>query len=77
MIGDLRFGVFDVLLGFNLILECFVMPVVSLVAILDADKDGFLRSERSLFQTIGRAARNIECKAILYADNITKSMKKA
>ncbi|NCO46691.1 MAG: excinuclease ABC subunit B, partial [Vibrio sp.] len=68
---------FDVLVGINLLREGLDMPEVSLVAILDADKEGFLRSERSLIQTIGRAARNIEGKAILYADRITNSMKKA
>ncbi len=77
IIRDLRLGEFDVLVGINLLREGLDMPEVSLVAILDADKEGFLRSERSLIQTIGRAARNIEGKAILYADNITKSMKKA
>ncbi len=77
IIRDLRLGVFDVLIGINLLREGLDMPEVSLVAILDADKEGFLRSERSLIQTIGRAARNIEGKAILYADKITKSMKKA
>ncbi|MBR9788698.1 MAG: excinuclease ABC subunit UvrB [Vibrionaceae bacterium] len=77
IIRDLRLGVFDVLVGINLLREGLDMPEVSLVAILDADKEGFLRSERSLIQTIGRAARNIEGKAILYADSITKSMKKA
>ncbi|MCE7595190.1 excinuclease ABC subunit UvrB [Vibrio fluvialis] len=77
IIRDLRLGVFDVLVGINLLREGLDMPEVSLVAILDADKEGFLRSERSLIQTIGRAARNLQGKAILYADNITKSMKKA
>ncbi|EMP4391510.1 excinuclease ABC subunit UvrB [Vibrio fluvialis] len=77
IIRDLRLGVFDVLVGINLLREGLDMPEVSLVAILDADKEGFLRSERSLIQTIGRAARNLKGKAILYADNITKSMKKA
>ncbi|TOA97227.1 excinuclease ABC subunit B [Vibrio parahaemolyticus] len=77
IIRDLRLGEFDVLVGINLLREGLDMPEVSLVAILDADKEGFLRSERSLIQTIGRAARNIEGKAILYADSITKSMKKA
>lgn len=76
IIRDLRLGEFDVLVGINLLREGLDMPEVSLVAILDADKEGFLRSERSLIQTIGRAARNIEGKAILYADSITKSMKK-
>ncbi|WP_045496323.1 excinuclease ABC subunit UvrB [Vibrio hyugaensis] len=77
IIRDLRLGEFDVLVGINLLREGLDMPEVSLVAILDADKEGFLRSERSLIQTIGRAARNIEGRAILYADSITKSMKKA
>ena len=77
IIRDLRLGEFDVLVGINLLREGLDMPEVSLVAILDADKEGFLRSERSLIQTIGRAARNTEGKAILYADSITKSMKKA
>ncbi|MFN1649525.1 excinuclease ABC subunit UvrB [Vibrio rotiferianus] len=77
IIRDLRLGEFDVLVGINLLREGLDMPEVSLVAILDADKEGFLRSERSLIQTIGRAARNLEGKAILYADSITKSMKKA
>ena len=73
---DLRKGVFDVLIGVNLLREGLDLPEVSLVAILDADKEGFLRSHRSLTQTIGRAARNIEGKAIMYADVITKSMRK-
>jgi len=77
IIRDLRLGVFDVLVGINLLREGLDMPEVSLVAILDADKEGFLRSERSLIQTIGRAARHINGKAILYADKITNSMKKA
>ncbi|ADV87046.1 excinuclease ABC subunit B [Vibrio vulnificus] len=77
IIRDLRLGEFDVLVGINLLREGLDMPEVSLVAILDADKEGFLRSERSLIQTIGRAARNLHGKAILYADSITKSMKKA
>lgn len=77
IIRDLRLGVFDVLVGINLLREGLDMPEVSLVAILDADKEGFLRSERSLIQTIGRAARNLEGKAILYANRITKSMDKA
>ncbi len=77
IIRDLRLGVFDVLVGINLLREGLDIPEVSLVAILDADKEGFLRSERSLIQTMGRAARNINGKAILYADRITKSMKKA
>ncbi len=77
IIRDLRLGEFDVLVGINLLREGLDMPEVSLVAILDADKEGFLRSERSLIQTIGRAARNLEGKAILYGDSVTKSMKKA
>ncbi|WP_299011836.1 excinuclease ABC subunit UvrB [uncultured Shewanella sp.] len=77
IIRDLRLGVFDVLIGINLLREGLDMPEVSLVCILDADKEGFLRSERSLIQTIGRAARNINGKVILYADKITQSMKKA
>ncbi|WP_163935756.1 excinuclease ABC subunit UvrB [Paraferrimonas sp. SM1919] len=77
IIRDLRLGEFDVLVGINLLREGLDIPEVSLVAILDADKEGFLRSERSLIQTIGRAARNLEGKAILYADKITKSMKVA
>ena len=77
IIRDLRLGVFDVLVGINLLREGLDLPEVSLVAILDADKEGFLRSERSLIQTIGRAARHINGKAILYADRMTESMKKA
>lgn len=77
IIRDLRLGVFDVLVGINLLREGLDMPEVSLVAILDADKEGFLRSEGSLIQTIGRAARNVEGKAILYADKITGSMQRA
>ncbi|MGB5257064.1 MAG: excinuclease ABC subunit UvrB, partial [Woeseiaceae bacterium] len=77
IIRDLRLGEFDVLVGINLLREGLDMPEVSLVAILDADKEGFLRSDRSLIQTIGRAARNIHGKAILYADNITGSMQRA
>ncbi|GIU32847.1 UvrABC system protein B [Shewanella colwelliana] len=77
IIRDLRLGVFDVLVGINLLREGLDMPEVSLVCILDADKEGFLRSERSLIQTIGRAARNLNGKVILYADKITKSMEKA
>ena len=77
IIRDLRLGEFDVLVGINLLREGLDIPEVSLVAILDADKEGFLRSERSLIQTIGRAARNLHGKAILYADRITDSMKKA
>lgn len=77
ILRDLRLGVFDVLIGINLLREGLDIPEVSLVAILDADKEGFLRSERSLIQTIGRAARNVNGTAILYADKITDSMKKA
>ncbi|HHR6142780.1 TPA: excinuclease ABC subunit UvrB [Providencia alcalifaciens] len=77
IIRDLRLGEFDVLVGINLLREGLDMPEVSLVAILDADKEGFLRSERSLIQTIGRAARNLNGKAILYGDRITNSMGKA
>lgn len=77
IIRDLRLGTFDVLVGINLLREGLDMPEVSLVAILDADKEGFLRSERSLIQTIGRAARNLNGRAILYADNITGSMQRA
>jgi len=77
ILRDLRLGVFDVLVGINLLREGLDIPEVSLVAILDADKEGFLRSERSLIQTIGRAARNVKGKAILYADRITDSMKRA
>jgi excinuclease ABC subunit B len=77
IIRDLRLGEFDVLVGINLLREGLDIPEVSLVAILDADKEGFLRSDRSLIQTIGRAARNLNGKAILYADEITGSMKRA
>ncbi|MDE2416514.1 MAG: excinuclease ABC subunit UvrB [Burkholderiales bacterium] len=77
ILRDLRLGTFDVLVGINLLREGLDIPEVSLVAILDADKEGFLRSERSLIQTIGRAARNLEGKAILYADRITDSMERA
>ena len=77
ILRDLRLGTFDVLVGINLLREGLDIPEVSLVAILDADKEGFLRSERSLIQTIGRAARNLEGKAILYADKITDSMERA
>jgi excinuclease ABC subunit B len=77
ILQDLREGTFDVLIGVNLLREGLDLPEVSLVAILDADKEGFLRAERSLIQTIGRAARHIEGKAILYADNLTDSMAKA
>jgi excinuclease ABC subunit B len=77
ILRDLRIGTFDVLVGINLLREGLDLPEVSLVAILDADKEGFLRSERSLIQTIGRAARNLNGVAILYADNMTDSMKRA
>ncbi len=77
ILRDLRLGAFDVLVGINLLREGLDIPEVSLVAILDADKEGFLRAERSLIQTIGRAARNVNGRAILYADRITESMKKA
>tara|TARA_B100001057_G_scaffold498417_1_gene605341 strand:+ start:433 stop:2475 length:2043 start_codon:yes stop_codon:yes gene_type:complete len=77
IIRDLRMGVFDVLVGINLLREGLDMPEVSLVAIFDADKEGFLRSDRSLIQTMGRAARNINGKAILYADKVTGSMRRA
>ncbi|MDU3153153.1 MAG: helicase-related protein, partial [Anaerococcus hydrogenalis] len=77
IIRDLRLGKFDVLVGINLLREGLDLPEVSLIAILDADKEGFLRSETSLIQTIGRAARNSEGHVIMYADKITKSMKKA
>jgi excinuclease ABC subunit B len=77
IIRDLRLGVFDVLVGINLLREGLDIPEVSLVAILDADKEGFLRSERSLIQTIGRAARNAKGLAILYGDKITRSMQAA
>jgi len=77
IIRDLRLGNFDVLIGVNLLREGLDLPEVSLVAILDADKEGFLRSERSLIQTSGRAARNVNGEVFLYADSITGSMKKA
>ena len=77
IIRDLRMGVFDVLVGINLLREGLDIPEVSLVAILDADKEGFLRAERSLIQTIGRAARNANGKVIMYADSVTRSMEKA
>ncbi|MDR2852807.1 MAG: excinuclease ABC subunit UvrB [Burkholderiaceae bacterium] len=77
ILRDLRLGAFDVLVGINLLREGLDIPEVSLVAILDADKEGFLRAERSLIQTIGRAARNLHGKAILYADRMTESMRKA
>src|SRR5207249_6924730 len=77
IIRDLRLGAFDVLVGINLLREGLDIPEVSLVAILDADKEGFLRSERSLIQTTGRAARNLNGMAILYGDKVTDSMKAA
>jgi excinuclease ABC subunit B len=77
ILRDLRLGAFDVLVGINLLREGLDIPEVSLVAILDADKEGFLRSERSLIQTIGRAARNLHGRAILYADKVTDSMERA
>jgi excinuclease ABC subunit B len=77
ILRDLRLGTFDVLVGINLLREGLDIPEVSLVAILDADKEGFLRSERSLIQTIGRAARNLNGRAILYADQMTESMQRA
>jgi excinuclease ABC subunit B len=77
IIRDLRLGEFDVLVGINLLREGLDMPEVSLVAILDADKEGFLRSQQSLIQTMGRAARNLQGRAILYADKITGSMQRA
>ncbi len=77
ILRDLRLGVFDVLVGINLLREGLDLPEVSLVAILDADKEGYLRSERSLIQTIGRAARNVEGKVIMYADRVTDSMNRA
>lgn len=76
IMNDLRAGVYDVLVGVNLLREGLDLPEVSLVAILDADKEGFLRSHRSLTQTAGRAARNVNGKVIMYADNITDSMQK-
>jgi excinuclease ABC subunit B len=77
ILRDLRLGVFDVLVGINLLREGLDLPEVSLVAILDADKEGFLRSETSLIQTIGRAARNVSGKVIMYADAVTGSMERA
>jgi excinuclease ABC subunit B len=77
ILRDLRIGTFDVVVGINLLREGLDLPEVSLVAVLDADKEGFLRSERSLIQTIGRAARNLNGVALLYADRITESMEKA
>ena len=76
IIRDLRLGKFDVIVGINLLREGLDVPEVSLVAILDGDKEGFLRSHRSLIQTIGRAARNVNGKVIIYADTITDSIKK-
>jgi excinuclease ABC subunit B len=76
ILGDLRLGKFDVLIGVNLLREGLDLPEVSLVAILDADKEGFLRSERSLVQTVGRAARNVNGRVIMYADKMTESMRK-
>src|SRR5699024_7618695 len=77
IIRDLRLGEFDVLVGINLLREGLDIPEVALVCVLDADKEGFLRNERSVIQTMGRAARNVEGRAILYADEITGSMRKA
>ena len=77
IIRDLRLGVFDILVGINLLREGLDIPECALVAILDADKEGYLRSKTSLIQTIGRAARNVESQVIMYADTITKSMKEA
>ena len=77
ILRELRLGVFDVLVGVNLLREGLDLPEVSLVAILDADKEGFLRNQRSLVQTIGRAARNVEGKVVMYADKITESMRTA
>ncbi|MBO5509805.1 MAG: UvrB/UvrC motif-containing protein, partial [Lachnospiraceae bacterium] len=77
IVRDLRMGVFDVLVGINLLREGLDIPEITLVAILDADKEGFLRSETSLVQTIGRAARNVDGHVIMYADNITQSMRLA
>ena len=76
ILRDLRLGEFDVLVGVNLLREGLDLPEVSLVAIIDADKEGFLRSERSLMQTAGRTARNVNGKVIMYADKITESMRK-
>ena len=77
ILRELRLGIFDVLVGVNLLREGLDLPEVSLVAILDADKEGFLRNQRSLVQTIGRAARNVNGKVIMYADSITESMQTA
>src|SRR5437762_3504245 len=76
ILRDLRLGVFDVLIGINLLREGLDLPEVSLVAILDADKEGFLRSDRSLVQTVGRAARNVNGRVIMYADKMTGSMQR-
>ena len=77
ILRDLRLGVYDAIVGINLLREGLDLPEVSLVAVLDADKEGFLRDERSLIQTMGRAARNVSGKVIMYADNITESMRRA
>ena len=77
IIRDLRLGVFDILIGINLLREGLDIPECALMAILDADKEGYLRSKTSLIQTIGRAARNVDSKVIMYADTTTKSMKEA
>ena len=77
IIRDLRLGVFDILIGINLLREGLDIPECALMAILDADKEGYLRSKTSLIQTIGRAARNVDSKVIMYADTVTKSMKAA
>ena len=77
IVRDLRLGVFDVLIGINLLREGLDIPEVALVAILDADKEGFLRNDRSLIQTMGRASRNVEGRVILYADRETGSMRRA
>ena len=77
LLRDLRLGVYDCLIGVNLLREGLDLPEVSLVAILDADKEGFLRSETSMIQTIGRSARNVNARVILYGDKITKAMKSA
>src|SRR5205807_5102250 len=77
LLRDLRQGHFEALVGVNLLREGLDLPEVSMVAILDADKEGFLRSETSLMQTIGRAARNVDAKVILYADRVTESMRRA
>ena len=77
IIRDLRLGKYDVVVGINLLREGIDIPEVSLIAIMDADKQGFLRSTRSLIQTIGRAARNVNGRVIMYADELTESMEKA